>query len=533
MTKHLINFLIKSNFDFRKAMKNYKYYGAIEESGLFDEKFYSKTYDDVKGDGLTHYLVKGYLEGRLPSLDFDPDFYNNNYPDVHRAQLNPLLHYIAHGKDEGKIFQYAYSVRRKEEICETNSVFLTNYEFDTEPLVSIIILTRNGLGHLKRLFKDFDKKTNYSNYEIIVVDNASADESVSYLKNLDLPIRIIENEENVSFSKGNNDAAKIANGEYILLLNNDIEPTYGWLNEMVGAIVNDEDAASVGAKLVFPFYENNRKKSFRIQHSGDIFAERMYPCCLYAINKSNDHLDIFDSSLTKNTQCVAVTGAVDLIDKKVYDELGGLDEDYIYGLEDVDFSLKLHKKGYKTILASNALLFHHESSTRVKSKDYEDNDKHNYKVFWSKWGNYLSKNMLLDKIHDNKFFTQKKLKITIVDENYHDNFEFLSKISKGFNELGFTVELISDLENMYIGNSSDILLCLSEDYDLENMVARDDIVRVFISQNSKDNPKGYDIVVSDENKTFDSKYNFAIKDNFVKEFLENLEDILIKSDGFL
>jgi hypothetical protein len=76
--------------------------------------------------------------------------------------------------------------------------------------------------------------------------------------------------------------------------------------------------------------------------------------------------------------------------------------------------------------------------------------------------------------------------------------------------LGFTVELISDLENMYIGNSSDILLCLSEDYDLENMVARDDIVRVFISQNSKDNPKGYDIVVSDENKTFDSKYNGGV-----------------------
>ena len=61
MTKHLINFLIKSNFDFRKAMKNYKYYGAIEESGLFDEKFYSKTYDDVKGDGLTFPLLAGIL----------------------------------------------------------------------------------------------------------------------------------------------------------------------------------------------------------------------------------------------------------------------------------------------------------------------------------------------------------------------------------------------------------------------------------------------------------------------------------------
>ena len=184
-------------------------------------------------------------------------------------------------------------------------------------------------------------------------------------------------------------------------------------------------------------------------------------------------------------------------------------------------------------MASNALLFHHESSTRVKTKDYADNDKHNYKIFWSKWGNYLSKNLLLDKMHNKEFFTQKKLKITIVDENYQNNSEFLSKISKDFNNLGFTVDLISDLKNMYIGNSSDILLCLSEDYDLENMVARDDIVRVFISQNSEDNPKGYDIVVSDENKTFDSKYNFAIKDNFVEEFLDSLEDILIKSDGFL
>ena len=302
---------------------------------------------------------------------------------------------------------------------------------------------------------------------------------------------------------------------------------------MVGAIVNNEDVASVGAKLVFPFYEDNRGKSFKIQHSGDIFAERMYPCCLYAINKANTHLDLFDASLTKNTQCIAVTGAVDLIDKKVYDELGGLDEDYIYGLEDVDFSLKLHKNGYKTLLASNALLFHHESSTRVKTKDYADNDKHNYNVFWSKWGNYLSKNLLLDKIHDGKFFTQKKLKITIIDENYQDNSDFLSKISKDFNDLGFTVELISDLKNMYIGNSSDILLSISLDYDLENMVARDDIVRVFISQNGEDNPKGYDIVVSEENKDYDSKYNFVIKDNFVKEFLDNLEDILMKSDGFL
>ncbi|WP_299524553.1 glycosyltransferase family 2 protein [uncultured Methanobrevibacter sp.] len=534
MTKSLINFLFKSNFDFKKAMKNYKYYSSIKESGLFDDVFYAETYDDVKGDSLTHYLLKGHKEGKLPSLDFDPDFYNNNYPDVQRANLNPLLHYIVHGKNEGKIFQYAYPIRRMEEICETNLAFLTNYEFEEEPLVSIIILTRNGLNHLKRLFADFDKKTNYSNYEIIVVDNASSDESVGYLKSLDLPITVIENKENVSFSKGNNDAAKIANGEYILLLNNDINPTYGWLNEMVGTIVNNENVASVGAKLVFPFYYDvGRDKSFKLQHTGDMFAERMYPCCLYAINKANNHLDIFDSSLTENNQCIAVTGAVNLINKEIYDELGGLDENYIYGLEDVDFSLKLHKKGYKTLLASNALLFHHESSTRVKTKNYVDNDKHNYRIFWSKWGNYLSKNLLLDKLHDNGFFTQKKLKITIIDGNHPQNSEFLSAISKEFNNLGFSVELISDLKNMYIGNSSDILLSLSAGYDLNNMIARKDIVKVFVANNNEHDSEGYDIVVSKKEGEYNSKYNFVITGNFVEEFLNKLEDILIKSDGFL
>ena len=209
------NFISPSNF--KSSLKNRRFYNKINNSGLFDSEFYEKTYDDFSGDALKHYLTRGHLEGKLPSLDFDPDFYLNTYPDVKQADLNPLFHYIAYGKDEGKLCQQSYSIRRKEEICETNLAFLSNYEFDEEPLVSIIILNRNGLNNLKCLFKDFDAKTNYSNYEIIVVDNASTDESVNYLKSLDLPIRIIENDVNVSFSRGNNDAAKIANGEYLLL----------------------------------------------------------------------------------------------------------------------------------------------------------------------------------------------------------------------------------------------------------------------------------------------------------------------------
>lgn len=525
---NIFSMLSSTNFDVKSSLKNQKYYNKIKNSGLFDEEFYKKTYDDFSGDPLTHYLTKGYKEGKLPSLYFDPDFYLDAYPDVKQADLNPLFHYVAYGKSENKLIQESYYFRKKEEICETNLAFLSNYEFEKEPLVSIIVLNRNGLDHLKRLFNDFDAKTNYSNYEIIVVDNASSDESVSFLKSLDLPIRIIENDVNVSFSKGNNDAAKIANGEYLLLLNNDIEPTYGWLNELVGTIVYNDDVASVGAKLVFPFYFNaNREFSYRIQHSGDIFSERMYPCCLYAVNKSDSKLDIFDSSLTRNNRCIAVTGAVNLIDKKIYDELLGLDEEYVYGLEDVDFCLKLHKNGYNTLFAGNALLFHHESSTRVKSDSYFDNDKHNYSVFWNKWGQYLSRCLLLDKINSKKFFTEKNLKITIINDNHTNYQELISEISQKFNDLEYTVELITDMENTYIGNSSDILISFTDNYNLNNMIARKDIVKVIVNDAGL-NTEGYDISVSFDDIKAD-KYHIKIDNDFVSEFLEKLE-ILIMDD---
>ena len=64
-----------SSSNFKSSLKNRKFYNEINNSGLFDSEFYEKTYDDFSGDALKHYLNKGYLEGKLPSLDFDPDFY--------------------------------------------------------------------------------------------------------------------------------------------------------------------------------------------------------------------------------------------------------------------------------------------------------------------------------------------------------------------------------------------------------------------------------------------------------------------------
>ena len=403
------------------------------------------------------------------------------YPEIEKNNLNPLIHYIDNENSGFTIDKSPFDLRR-EKIIDTNKSFLSNYEFDTEPLVSIIILNRNGLGHLQRLFKDFNEKTNYSNYEIIVVDNASCDESVEYLHSLDLPITVIENSENVSFSKGNNDAAKIANGEYLLLLNNDIEPTYGWLNELVGCMLNNNNVGSVGAKLIFPYYEDmkNQGKSYTIQHAGVKFGEERVPYIYCPYHENMYSTMIFSVDVNHQKEVISNTAACLLVSKNVYMELGGLDENYFYGYEDIDFAFKLYKNNYKSIFNPFALLFHHESATRVEDEDEKNRlNYENIMYFYSKWGDYLFKEMLIDKINQNHFFTDKKIDVSIVSKND----EFISKLAKDLNNKGFNVRLIPNLKNLAIGEDCDILISNNRDYDIESIVSRLNLIKVLISNN--------------------------------------------------
>ena len=183
------DFLIKSKFNVKKAKLYQESYDKIMESGLFDKNYYLKAYPHVKKAGmdpLIHYLFYGAKENKFPSPTFNLVRYLQEYPEIEKNNLNPLIHYIDNDVSGFTMDKSPFLLRRQK-IIDTNMAFLSNYEFEAEPLVSIIILTRNGLHHLERLFTDFDKKTNYSNYEIIVVDNASSDESVNYLKSLDFP----------------------------------------------------------------------------------------------------------------------------------------------------------------------------------------------------------------------------------------------------------------------------------------------------------------------------------------------------------
>ena len=495
--------LKKTRFNFKKANYYSEAYQKIVESGLFDSDYYLNAYSDVGDSGmdpLVHYLFHGYREGKLPGHYFNQEKYLNQHQNLTE---NPLVHYLEN-QEEGFINKTNPLKLKKEKILSSNKALLNDFQFEDEPLVSIIILNRNGLNHLKRLFKDFDKKTNYSNYEIIVVDNASEDDSVSYLKSLDLDIKIIENEENQSFSKANNEASKIAEGEYLLFLNNDIEPTFGWLNELVGTILEDEKIKAVGSKLLFPEM-SDPGQSFSIQHAGIKFREEMTPYIYGPYHESMFNTLIFNKTVNTKKEVIGCTAACLLMDKEVFNQLNGFDENYFYGYEDVDLAFKLNEKGFKTVYNPQSLLFHHESATR--KENIEEKNQLNYKnimYFYEKWKDKLFNDLLKDKLEAKRFFTDKKLSFTVIaDENINN--EFVKILNEKYD-----INVIADLSNLDLGADCDVLISFNEDYEVSETFSRGNLVKILVSKNKIGNDK-YDIVLDDESKVMETLENMVLK----------------------
>ncbi len=351
---------------------------------------------------------------------------------------------------------------------------------DTSPMVSIIIINRNGLKYLKQLFENFVEKIQYPSYEIIVVDNYSRDESLLFLEDVSsiLPLKIIKNNDNESFARANNQAAEIAEGEYLLLLNNDVEPTYGWLNQMMKSALQSDDVGAVGAKLVYPDCSGsryNRRNSFKIQHTGIAFREEDGFIKPHNMSKG----DTFKVHGEVDEQRVAVTAAALLVAKDKYFQVGGLDEEYIYGYEDVDFCLKLHKKGYRNIYSPRAVLFHYEFGTQESNnkKEVKNRRLNNIRLFREKWGKWLLRELLMDKLNCNHLFSLKPLKVAFVVTETGENSsagDYFTAISlgKSLQKFGWEIDFLSRTESedwYYVDTDIDVLISLLDAYDIRKI----------------------------------------------------------------
>lgn len=242
---------------------------------------------------------------------------------------------------------------------EGSFTYCPNWPIQGHPLVSIIIPTRDMLDILWVTVESVLQKTTYTNYEIIIIDNGSVErKTLDWLAKVqaeDARIRVLRDDRPFNYSALNNAAVAVSRGEYVLLLNNDVEViTPNWLSEML-ALAQREHAGCIGAKLVYP--------DGRLQHAGVIIAiggvaghaAKYFP---------RDH--VFDGArLLFPENFSAVTGACLLVSRKIYDEVGGLNAaDLAIAFNDVDLCLKVAAAGYENAWTPFAELIHHESLSR-------------------------------------------------------------------------------------------------------------------------------------------------------------------------
>jgi O-antigen biosynthesis protein len=252
--------------------------------------------------------------------------------------------------------------QRRNIIAKAYSVghgYRVRYELPSQqPLVSIIIPTNNKAELLKKCIDSILRKTEYENYEIIIMDNGSDEKkAISYLKKLvaNSKIRIIKDISPFNYSKLNNDAVRVANGDVIALLNNDVEVINAdWLTEMVSHAMRPE-VGVVGAKL---YYSDDT-----IQHAGVVLGIHGIAGHVHRFLPRDNVGYCGRANLIQSFS--AVTGACLVVKKSTYQLVGGLNDlDLTVACNDIDFCLKVREAGYRNIWTPYAELYHHESASR-------------------------------------------------------------------------------------------------------------------------------------------------------------------------
>jgi GT2 family glycosyltransferase len=240
-----------------------------------------------------------------------------------------------------------------------NAVRVTWPVPDPPPLVSVIIPTRDHAELLAQCVEGVLHRTDYSNIELLIVDNDSIESAtVTLLDRLNREerrVRIFQRPGPFNYSVLNNAAARMAHGEVLLLLNNDIEVIEpGWLRELVSHALRP-DVGIVGAKLI---YANET-----IQHGGVTFGPEGQITHLHRFASRND--PGYCGQLSVARTLMAVTGACVAIRRAVFFEVGGFDEINLQvGCNDIDLCLRLRKLGYRVVWTPFAELFHLESVSR-------------------------------------------------------------------------------------------------------------------------------------------------------------------------
>ncbi len=252
------------------------------------------------------------------------------------------------------------------------------------PKVSIVIPTCDKVVYLERAVESIKKKTEYNNYEIIILNNRSKEkETKEYFKKINKGenIKVINFNKPFHFGKLYNWASKQVGGDYMLILNNDIKVlNKGWLESMLEWCQLPE-VGSVGAKL---YYKNGK-----IQHAGVIVGAGGAAAHSHRLMEGKTFG--YNGAVANIRNYLAVTGACMMVRRKTFIDMGGFDERFDPAYQDVDLGIRLYERGLYNVYTPYAELIHYESVTRFDdvNKEKLEKDENNALKLRKKWPRYI------------------------------------------------------------------------------------------------------------------------------------------------
>lgn len=280
-------------------------------------------------------------------------------------------------------------IGREATVVDSNvlSTYKINYKIVGNPKVSILIPNKDNILYLDRCIKSILEKATYSNFEIIVIENNSVESKTEdYYKALakkDSRIQVVRYDGDFNYSKINNFGATFATGEYLLLLNNDVEIiSDNWIEEML-MFAQRDDVGAVGAKL---YYKNDT-----IQHAGIVLGIGGIAGHVHKHFHRGTDGYVHREEIAQNLS--AVTAACLMTRRDIWEKMHGLDETFKIAFNDIDFCLRVRQAGYLVIFTPYAELYHYES----KSRGYDDTPEKAFrlsneaKAMKEKWHDVIEK----------------------------------------------------------------------------------------------------------------------------------------------
>ena len=352
----------------------------LEKSGLFRDEYNGSQDHDM----ILRLTSVAENVCHVPKLLY----FWRSHPSSVAADIGAKPYAIEAGKNAVKDHLKQFGLNAEVESSKAfPTIYRIKYELKSRPRISILIPNKDHIKDLTKCIESIRDISTYENYEIIVIENNSTEElTFRYYEYLEsIGVKVVYYKGGFNYAAINNFGAGYADGEYLLLLNNDTEVIAPeWMEEML-MYGQREDVGAVGAKL---YYGDDT-----IQHAGIVIglgAHRAAGHTHYGVPKENLG---YMGKLFYAQDVSAVTGACMLVKKALYERLGGLDEQFTVAFNDVDFCLRIREEGLLVVFTPYAELYHYES----KSRGFEDTEEKKrrfeseVRIFRERWAKLLEK----------------------------------------------------------------------------------------------------------------------------------------------